>query len=66
MEDPPSVEERRDVLVKDLLSPDLYFIASAGPGYYFVPKSQCTISFDLSSGHAILGTQPRINICAES
>ena len=56
----------RDALVKDLLSPDLYFIASAGPGYYFVPKNQCTISFDLSSGHAILDTQPRINVCAES
>ena len=63
---PPLARTAKDALVKDLLSPDLYFIASAGPGYYFVPKNQCTISFDLSSGHAILDTQPRINVCAES
>jgi len=63
---PPLMRNARDALVKDLLSPDLYFIASAGPGYYFVPKNQCTISFDLSGGHAILDTQPRINVCAES
>jgi hypothetical protein len=63
---PPLARNAKDTLVKDLLSPDLYFIASAGPGYYLVPKNQCTISFDLSSGHAILDTQPRINVCAES
>ena len=63
---PPLMRNAKDGLVKDLLSPDLYFIASAGPGYYFLPKNQCTISFDLSSGHAILDTQPHINVCAES
>ena len=56
----------KDALVKDLPSPDFYFIASAGPGYYLVPKNQCAISFYLSSGHAILDTQPRINVCVES
>jgi len=35
---PPLVRNAKDALVKDLLSPDLYFIASAGPGCYFVPK----------------------------
>jgi len=63
---PPLARNAKDALAKDLSSPDLYFIASAGPGYYFVPKNQCTISFDLSGGHAILDTQPRINVCAES
>lgn len=63
---PPLAKNAREALAKDLLSPDLYFIASAGPGYYLVPKNQCTISFDLSSGHAILDTRPRINVCAES
>jgi hypothetical protein len=62
---PPLAKNGGDVLVKDLLSPDLYFVASLGHGYYLVPKNRCTISFDLSSGHAIIDTQPRINVCAE-
>ena len=61
----PLAKTESDSLVKDLLSPDLYFVASLGHGYYFVPKNHCTISFDLTSGHAIIDTQPHINVCAE-
>jgi len=62
---PSLVKEKKDALMKDLLSPDLYFVASMGYGYHLVPKNRCTISFDLSSGHAIIDTRPRINVCAE-
>lgn len=62
----PVAKNERDALVKDLLSPDLYFVASLSQGYYFVPKNRCTISFDLTSGHAIIDTQPHVNVCAES
>jgi hypothetical protein len=62
----PLAKNEKDALVKDLLSPDLYFVASLSHGYYFVPKNRCTISFDLTSGHAIIDTQPHVNVCAES
>ena len=63
---PPLAKNENGALVKDLLAPDLYFVASLSHGYYFVPKNRCTISFDLTSGHAILDTQPHVNVCAES
>ncbi|HEY6422061.1 MAG TPA: hypothetical protein VIY28_02180 [Pseudonocardiaceae bacterium] len=62
----PLAKNEKDALVKDLLSPDIYFVASLSSGYYFVPKNRCTISFDLTTGHAIIDTQPHINICAEA
>ncbi|HET9257100.1 MAG TPA: hypothetical protein VFO16_18145 [Pseudonocardiaceae bacterium] len=61
----PLAKKERDRLVEDLFSPDLYVVASLGSGYYFVPKNHCTFSFDLTSGHAIIDTQPHVNVCAE-
>ena len=63
---PPLVKTENDMLVKDLLSPDVYFVASLSHGYYFVPKNRCTISFDLSAGHAIIDTQPHVNVCLDA
>ena len=62
----PLAKNDNDTLVKELLTPDLYFVASLSHGYYFVPKNRCTISFDLTTGHAIIDTQPHVNVCAES
>lgn len=62
----PASDNDNGALVKDLLSPDFYFVASLSHGSYFVPKNNCTISFDLSNGHAIIDTQPHVNPCAES
>jgi hypothetical protein len=62
----PLAQHEKDTLVKDLLAPDIYVVASLSNGYHFVPKNRCTFSFDLSTGHAIIDTQPHINICAES
>lgn len=61
----PLAKNDNDALLKDLLSPDLYFVASLSHGYYFAPKNHCTISFDLTTGHAILDTLPHVNVCAE-
>lgn len=61
----PLARNDNDALLKDLFSPDLYFVASLSHGYYFVPKNHCTISFDLTTGHAILDTLPHVNVCAE-
>lgn len=63
---PPLVKTENDMLVKDLLSPDVYFVASLSHGYYFVPKNRCTISFDLTAGHAIIDTQPHVNVCLDA
>lgn len=62
----PLVRSEDGALVKDLLSPDIYVVASLSNGYYFVPKNRCTFSFDLTNGHAIIDTQPHKNVCAES
>ena len=63
---PPLAKNEKDMLVKDLLSPNLYFVASLSHGYYFVPKNSCTISFDLTIGHAIIDTQPHVNVCLDA
>jgi hypothetical protein len=61
----PLAQHEKDTLVNDLLSPDIDVVASLSNGYYFAPKNRCTFSFDLTTGHAIIDTQPHINICTE-
>lgn len=62
----PLAKKENDALVRDLLSPDVYFIASLSHGYYFVPKIDCTISFDLTRGHAVIDTKPHVNVCLDA
>lgn len=62
----PLPKKENDALARDLLTPDVYFIASLGHGYNFVPKIDCTISFDLTSGHAVIDTKPHVNVCLDA
>jgi hypothetical protein len=59
----PLVQDAKDVFVRDLRTPDFYFVASLSNGYNFVPENRCTILFDLANGYAIIDTQPHVNVC---
>ncbi|MGH3867202.1 MAG: hypothetical protein ACRDQ4_13870 [Pseudonocardiaceae bacterium] len=59
----PLVKDAKDVFVRDLHTPDFYFVASLSNGYNFVPENRCTLLFDLANGDAIIDTQPHVNVC---
>lgn len=59
----PLVKDAKDVFVRDLRTPDFYFVASLSNGYNFVPENRCTLLFDLANGDAIIDTQPHVNVC---
>ncbi len=59
----PLAKKTKDAFVRDLLSPDFYFVASLSNGYNFVPQNRCTLLFDLTNGDAIIDTQPHVNVC---
>jgi len=59
----PLVKDAKDAFVRDLRTPDFYFVASLSNGYNFVPENRCTLLFDLANGDAIIDTQPHVNVC---
>lgn len=59
----PLVQDAKDAFVRDLRTPDFYFVASLSNGYNFVPENRCTLLFDLANGDAIIDTQPHVNVC---
>lgn len=59
----PLAKKTKDSFVRDLLTPDFYFVASLSNGYNFVPENRCTLLFDLTNGDAIIDTQPHVNVC---
>ncbi|MGH3841210.1 MAG: hypothetical protein ACRDR6_12105 [Pseudonocardiaceae bacterium] len=59
----PLSKNANDAFVRDLLSPDIYFVASLSNGQHFVPQNHCMLLFNLTNGDAIIDTQPHVNVC---
>lgn len=59
----PLTQDTKNAFVRDLLSPDFYFVASLDNGQNFVPQNHCILLFDLTNGDVIIDTQPHVNVC---
>jgi hypothetical protein len=59
----PLTKKVADGFMKDLLSPNFYFVAILSNGSHLVPQNHCILIFNLTNGNAIIDTQPHVNVC---